>query len=181
MKSYFNVKNVLSVVIAFIFIQSMFFKFAGAPETVYIFTTLGEWAHLPWFGQYGGYIVGIVELIASILLFTRWHGFGALIALGTISGAIIFHLFTPLGVVMPAYGEAFVLNSTEALQALASSMSDLKYNVVIDNQLYIPTEFDGGTLFIMACVVWISALVLIVKQLKDPSSMLSQILKTKAK
>ena len=79
MKPYFTLKNALSVVIAFIFIQSMFFKFAEAPETVYIFTTLGKWAGLSWFGQYGGYLVGIVELIASILLFTRWHGFGALL------------------------------------------------------------------------------------------------------
>lgn len=177
MKAYFTLKNILSVVIAFIFIQSMFFKFAGAPETVYIFTTLGKWSSLDWFGQYGGYLVGIAELIASILLFTRWHGFGAVMSLGVITGAIVFHLFTPLGVPMPTYAESFMVNSDAAIQALAASTTDIKYNIIIGNQLYIPIEFDSGTLFIMACVVWVSAFVLIVKQLKDPQSILSTLLK----
>ncbi|OEF30025.1 hypothetical protein [Vibrio rumoiensis] len=176
MKTYFNLKNVLSVVIAFIFIQSMFFKFAGAPETVYIFTTLGNWVGLPWFGQYGGYMVGCAELIASILLFTRWHGFGALMSLGIISGAIVFHLFTPLGIPMPTYGESLLVGSDAAIQALAASASDLKYNIIIGDQLYIPIEFDSGTLFIMACVVWLSAFVLTVRQLKDPQSTLRKVL-----
>lgn len=45
-------------------------------------------------------MVGLVELIASVLLFIpRTRVWGAIIALGTISGAIFFHLFTPLGVV----------------------------------------------------------------------------------
>lgn len=176
MKPYFTLKNALSVVIAFIFIQSMFFKFAGAPETVYIFTTLGKWAGLSWFGQYGGYLVGIVELIASILLFTRWHGFGALLSLGVISGAIVFHLFTPLGIAMPTYGGSLLAGSDEAIQALAASTTEVKYNITIGDQLYIPIEFDHGTLFIMACIVWISAFVLIVRQLKDPQSTLRKVL-----
>ncbi|MFH0257770.1 hypothetical protein ACGRL8_12185 [Vibrio rumoiensis] len=175
MKAYLTLKNLLSVVIAFIFIQSMFFKFTDSPETIYIFSTLGQWSGFPWFGNYGGYMVGLVELIASILLFTRWHAFGAMMALAVISGAIIFHLFTPLGVAMPTYADSLLLNSDTAIHALTMATTDEKYNVIRDDLLFIPTDFDSGTLFIMACVVWLSALTLTVKQLKDPSSNLRKL------
>ncbi len=46
-------KWVLSIFIAFVFIQSLFFKFTGSPETDFIFGTLGEWSGLAWFGKYG--------------------------------------------------------------------------------------------------------------------------------
>ena len=60
------------------------------------------------FARYGGYSVGAVELIASILLLSRTtQVLGALIAFAVISGAIFFHLATPLGVsvVINAAGE----------------------------------------------------------------------------
>ena len=51
------------------------------------------------FATWGGYTVGSVELIASILLLIRrTQPLGALIGFLVISGAIFFHLFTPLGV-----------------------------------------------------------------------------------
>jgi len=51
------------------------------------------------FEPFGRWAVGSAELVASILLFIpRTRIFGAGIALGIISGAIFFHLFTPLGV-----------------------------------------------------------------------------------
>lgn len=93
--------------IVFVFVQSLFFKFSGSEETVIIFNTIGDWmagiGFLAWaaapFKAYGGNVVGIAELIASVLLIipaTRlW---GGLLALGVMSGAIFFHLFTPLGV-----------------------------------------------------------------------------------
>ncbi|MBE1277186.1 hypothetical protein [Enterovibrio baiacu] len=122
------VKWGLCIFIAFVFVQSLFFKFTGSPETTFIFGTLGEWSGLTWFGQYGAYMVGIAELIASILLFTRLHALGALMAVGTMTGAIFFHLFTPIGVAQPAFNEA---------------------GEVVGN--------DGGILFVMACLVWLSA------------------------
>ena len=104
---------VLSVFISFVFIQSLFFKFSDAPETQHIFGTLDQWA-LDTFGIEGlflapgifnQYVVGSAELFASILLlaglFTKFkvlNPLGALLALGVISGAIFFHLFTPLGI-----------------------------------------------------------------------------------
>ena len=59
--------------IAFVFIQSLFFKFTGSYETEHIFGTLATWSGLSWFGSFGGYLIGIAELIAAILLFTCWH------------------------------------------------------------------------------------------------------------
>ena len=93
--------------IIFVFVQSRFFKFAGSEETMIIFTTIAEWMQgIPVlnliagpFGAVGGYVIGTVELIAAgLLLFAGTRVYGALISLGVISGAIFFHLFTPLGV-----------------------------------------------------------------------------------
>lgn len=101
---------ILSLYIAFVFLQSLAFKGAelfGEPAdiTVYIFSTVGDWMRSiglnaigELFGQYGGIAIGAGELFASILLLisaTRFYG--AIIALGVMSGAIFFHIFTPLG------------------------------------------------------------------------------------
>ena len=97
----------LAIFIAIIFVQSLFFKFTNSFETEHIFGTIGEWMSgigflefaAAGFAAYGGYTVGTVELIASILLLMRkTQAFGAVLACGVISGAIFFHLFTPLGV-----------------------------------------------------------------------------------
>lgn len=84
------------VIVALILAQTLFFKFTGAEESKYIFTTVMG-AELEAYGRIGS---GVVELIAAILLLipgTAW--LGALIALGTISGAIMSHL-TQLGIVV---------------------------------------------------------------------------------
>lgn len=129
----------LTLYIAFVFIQSLFFKFTDSPETQYIFGTLEAWgtslgrpglfAHNGIFSQY---IVGTGELIASALLlgglrFAILRPLGAMMALGVISGAIFFHLFTPLGV--------SVVNADGTR--------------------------DGGELFALACGVWLSAALLL--------------------
>src|SRR5277367_3228658 len=81
------------IVAAVILLQTLFFKFTGAPESVYIFTKVGL---EPW-GRYGS---GVAELIAAILLLTpRFAWAGALLALAVISGAIVSHL-TVLGIVV---------------------------------------------------------------------------------
>jgi hypothetical protein len=90
---------------AVILLQTLFFKFTGAKESVYIFTTLGM---EPW-GRIGS---GVAELIASILLLVpQTVAFGAILSLGVISGAIFFHL-TKLGIALPLvddHGELFAL------------------------------------------------------------------------
>ncbi len=92
--------NILSwacrIVVAVILFQTLFFKFTGAEESKYIFSTLMG----PELEAYGRIGSGVVELIAVILLLipaTAWVG--ALLALGTISGAIFSHL-TKLGLVV---------------------------------------------------------------------------------
>jgi hypothetical protein len=133
--------TLLTIYIAFVFIQSLFFKFTDSPETQYIFGTLEAWgASLGWPGLFAHngifsqYVVGTSELIASAILllaltsrFAWLRPFGALMAMGVISGAIFFHLFTPLGV--------SVLN-TDGTR-------------------------DGGQLFALACGVWVAAALLV--------------------
>lgn len=101
----------LSAYIAFVFIQSLFFKFTGSEESIFIFTTLRVWSGITLFEPAGRWIIGMAELTASILLFIpRTRIFGAALAIGIMTGAISFHLFTPLGVeIMGDGGELFTL------------------------------------------------------------------------
>ena len=133
---------VLTAFVAFVFIQSLFFKFTGSPETVYIFQgKLDPWAASLGFpgvfapgGIFSAKVVGSAELVASLLLIAGafWAAnrlvqvMGAALGLAVISGAIFFHLFTPLGIA--------VVNTD------GSS--------------------DGGELFSLACGVWICCAVL---------------------
>jgi len=74
------------IIAAIILLQTLYFKFTGAPESVYIFTSLGA---EPW-GRYGS---GAMELVAALLLLvprTAWLGAG--IGLGVMCGAIGSHL-----------------------------------------------------------------------------------------
>ena len=96
---------ILQLVAAVILFQTLFFKFTGAKESIYIFSTVGM---EPW-GRIGS---GVVELIASIMLvIPATVTVGAIIALVTISGAIFFHR-TKLGIALPVVndrGELFAL------------------------------------------------------------------------
>jgi len=76
---------------AAILLQTLYFKFTGAEESVYIFSTLGAEPA----GRIGS---GVVELIASILLLVpATTTLGALLAMGVMAGAILSHL-TVLGI-----------------------------------------------------------------------------------
>jgi uncharacterized membrane protein YphA (DoxX/SURF4 family) len=134
---------VLAFYVAFVFIQSLFFKFTDSPETRYIFEEkLEPWAETlgahGWFapgGIFSAHVVGSFELLASILIVTGTlfmslrllQALGAGLGLGVISGAIFFHLCTPLGVM--------VKNADGT--------------------------FDGGQLFMLACGVWVSCALLL--------------------
>ena len=111
-----KISNVLlwicRIVAAVILLQTLFFKFNAAPESVYIFSMLGI---EPW-GRRGS---GIAELIASILLLIpRVSVFGACLALGIMAGAIASHVLV-LGIeVMGDGGQLFIY---ALLVAIASS------------------------------------------------------------
>jgi hypothetical protein len=140
-----NLLWALTIFIAFVFIQSLFFKFTNSPETQYIFGTLNAWGASLGFaglfaphGVFSQYVVGTAELVSSVALLLAMvlkkpllHAGAAALAIAVISGAIFFHLFTPLGVQ--------VLNTDGTL--------------------------DGGELFGLACGVWVSAaLILLVRR-----------------
>jgi putative oxidoreductase len=121
----FAVSWALQLIVAGILLQTLFFKFTGAAESVYIFSTLGA---EPW-GRIGS---GVVELIAALLLlYPATITIGALLALGAIMGAIVSHL-TVLG---------------------------------------IEVQGDGGLLFVLAVVVFVSSTaILFLRRGETPSS-----------
>jgi putative oxidoreductase len=82
----------LQIVAAVIMGQTLFFKFSGAPEPVYIFTTLGA-------EPYGRWLAAVSELVAVVLLlWPAMAGAGGLLGLGVMSGALMAHLTTKLGI-----------------------------------------------------------------------------------
>jgi uncharacterized membrane protein YphA (DoxX/SURF4 family) len=93
---------ILQVLASVILLQTLYFKFTPAPESVYIFSRLG----VEPLGRVGS---GIVELIAGILLLIpRAAWLGALIAVGVMAGAILSHL-TILGIeIMGDHGQLFI-------------------------------------------------------------------------
>lgn len=109
------ISHIASLIAAAILFQTLFFKFSGAPESIYIFKTLGV---EPW----GRWISGFAELIAGIMILVpRTRSIGAFMCLGIISGAILSHLFI----------------------------------------LGISVQNDGGLLFVLAVVVFITSLIVI--------------------
>ncbi|MCB9960142.1 MAG: DoxX family protein [Rhodospirillaceae bacterium] len=87
---------VLAVFIAYVFLYYLPFKFA--PRSA-LFQTIEDWAGVDWVEPYFRNFTGGVELLASILLFVPGlQVAGAAMALGTMSGAICLHVFTPLGI-----------------------------------------------------------------------------------
>jgi uncharacterized membrane protein YphA (DoxX/SURF4 family) len=93
---------ILRILAAIIMLQTLYFKFSGAEESVYIFSKLSM---EPW-GRIG---IGIIELVASLLvLVPRTTALGAMLGLGVMGGAIFFHL-TRLGIVVQGdHGQLFI-------------------------------------------------------------------------
>ena len=83
----------LQIITALILAQTLFFKFTGAPESIFIFSTLGV---EPW----GRIFAGVSELIAvGLLIRSATAPLGAAMAIGIMVGAIGAHL-TKLGIVV---------------------------------------------------------------------------------
>lgn len=134
--------HALAVFCSIIFLDSLRFKFTDHPNTQEIFGRLNDWAGslgaeglFAHSGLFSQYVIGGAELIASFALLLgilprlrRLQGFGALLGIAVMSGAISFHLFTPLG---------------------------------------IDPNNDGGGLFAMACLVWLSCLTLLILRRKE--------------
>ena len=137
-----NVKTLIPIGLTLftsaIFLDSLRYKFTNAPETQTIFGKLDAWAAsfgaegilFSQSGIFSQYVIGTAELIAVLLMligllprFIRFGVLGNLVGLAVMTGAISFHLFTPLG---------------------------------------IDPNNDGGLLFVMAVLVWLSQIVMLV-------------------
>ena len=111
--------------------QTLFFKFTAAPESVYIFSTLGV---EPW----GRILAGISELIACVLLaIPRTAGVGAILALGIISGAIMSHL-TKLGIVVQDDGGLLFILALTVFAASAIVLMLERANLPIVGKFFAP-------------------------------------------
>jgi len=118
----------LRILASVILLQTLFFKFTGAEESKFIFSTLGM---EPW----GRWLSGIAELIAAVLLlYSPTQALGALLSLGVITGAILSHLFV-LGIVV---------------------------------------QNDGGLLFALACIVFISSAIILRVQFSQLKKFIQQ-------
>ena len=131
--------------ISAIFLDSLRFKFTGHPTPAHIFSTLKEWSGIGLFYPAGPWVIGLGELLSSALLIGLPLVFlilgmkdplktsqflGALLAFGIMSGAIVFHSFTPLGIATPVEWDGDT-----------------------------PTEFSAA-LFYSACVSWAFAVII---------------------
>ena len=106
------------IIVSIVYLQTLFFKFTGAEESVHIFEKVAG-PDMEAFARIGS---GFGELIAAVLILVpKTRIYGAILSMLVISGAIFSHL-TILGI------------------------------VVLD---------DGGTLFILACIVFVLSLVVI--------------------
>ena len=93
MNMYKMISWILALVAIVILLQTLWFKFTHAPESVYIFAQLGVEPH-------GRIAAGVVELIASIfLLVPATRAWGALLGFCTMVVAILAHL-TKIGIVV---------------------------------------------------------------------------------
>ncbi len=120
---------VLRIVAAVILAQTLYFKFTGAPESVYIFTTVGQ---EPW-GRYGS---GVAELLAvELLLVPSTVAIGAGLSAGVMAGAIFCHL-TKLGIsVQGDGGQLFGLAVTVLIASVALLVMHRKQLPVIGPRL----------------------------------------------
>ena len=108
-----------------VFLFSLPYKFTGHPDTQHIFGTIGQWLSGflgtgigGFFENFGAYVVGSFELLTSLVLLApaviwilrklgsgsaqgiraKFHACGGLMAAMVMSGAVFFHLFSPLGI-----------------------------------------------------------------------------------
>jgi hypothetical protein len=95
-----------------VFLDSLRFKFTDHPKTQVIFGKLNAWAYdigapglFGHTGLFSQYVIGSIELLASTLLlvgilprFRHLQAAGSLAGVLVMTGAVSFHLFTPLGI-----------------------------------------------------------------------------------
>ena len=97
------INKIVKIIVAIILLQTLFFKFSGSEESIYIFSKLGA-------EPYGRIGSGIIELAISIFLFVnKTKLYAAIMAFLTMFVAMLSHL-TILGIeVMNDGGTLFIM------------------------------------------------------------------------
>lgn len=132
-----HIHFILSIICTIIFIQTLWFKFNGADESLYIFGKVSEFV----FGNTDNeslirYFTGIMELIAAVLLISKATSWiGAILGVGLMGGALLTHLFI-IGII------------PQGSISIAGKDIDIK-------------EGDGGYLFILSIICFISCISII--------------------
>jgi putative oxidoreductase len=120
---------VLRILAAFIMLQTLYFKFSGAPESLYIFSTIGM---EPW----GRYLVGSMELVASVLLLIpKIYWLGGLLGMGLMAGALFFH-FAFLGIEVQGDGGLLFAYAVTVFLASLVAVLDRKNDIPILKNLF---------------------------------------------
>ena len=84
---------VMQLAVAGILLQTLFFKFTGAQESVYIFSMVGRFINIAGVEPWGRLGSGVIELVASMLLLVpSTASIGAIVTMGVMGGAIVSHL-----------------------------------------------------------------------------------------
>ena len=85
--------------IAYIFLWYEQYKLTGHPGSVWLFQTLADWLFIGGYEKPFRLSVAIAEIVASVLVvIPRTRMWGAALSFGIISGAIFFHVFSPVGI-----------------------------------------------------------------------------------
>jgi putative oxidoreductase len=124
----------VKIIAAVIMLQTLYFKFSASEESVYIFKTVGM-------EPYGRILVGILELVASILILLPVTAYlGAGLALGLMAGALGMHL-TILGIVVKDDGgQLFTYALVVAICSLIVLWSEREKIKELANQLLFKKE-----------------------------------------
>ena len=116
---------ILRLVPAIILLQTLYFKFTAQPESVQLFTRIGM-------EPYGRIGTGVLELIAAILiLIPRYTGYGAILGLIMMTGALYFHL-TKIGIF---FGGDALLFIYAVITFVCCALLIFIYKTRLENQL----------------------------------------------
>ena len=120
---------IIRIIISIILIQVLFLKFTGAPESIYLFEMIG-------LEPIGRYSSALVELLAGILmLIPTTKTWGALLTVGTMIGALFFHL-TTLGIVVNGDGGLLfgmaIVTFILAITILLLHKEELPFNALLN-------------------------------------------------
>jgi uncharacterized membrane protein YphA (DoxX/SURF4 family) len=116
---------ILRLVPAIILLQTLYFKFTAQPESVQLFTRIG----MEPYGRIGS---GILELVAAVLiLIPRYTGYGAILGLVMMTGALYFHL-TKIGIY---FGGNALLFTYAVITFVCCALLVFIYKSRLENQL----------------------------------------------